>query len=262
MATYEEKVRSLPITRSLAPAHVGRQLLGLLARMAQAIRNRYYEIDISDEYTDWLCSANAGWLKKGNLYCFDYAIRHIPSQAPIVEIGSFCGLSTNAITYYKERHGVRNALITCDKWEFATSGMVGNSSIPRTEYCDFVKETYQRNVLMFSRYDLPYALEMWSDDFFAAWRAGREVTDVFGKQIRLGGPISFCYIDGGHDYDQVRRDFENCDEFLEPGGFLLFDDSADLAPWPDVHRVATEVRRSGQYELVIKNPNYFFRKKA
>src|SRR5687767_3117074 len=50
------------------------------------------------EYMSWLSFANAGMLTPGNVDCFDYAIRNLPSSAPLVEIGSFCGLSTNAIT--------------------------------------------------------------------------------------------------------------------------------------------------------------------
>lgn len=220
-------------------------------------------IDISDEYVNWLCFANAGMLQRGNLYCFDYALGHLPSAAPLVEIGSFCGLSTNLLTYYKQKHGVTNPLITCDRWAFegAHDGSnLGASSVPHAEYRTFVKETYIRNVRMFSRDDLPFTVEMFSDEFFEAWRAGRAETDVLGRPIKLGGPISFCFIDGNHTYEFARRDFEHTDEYLERGGFILFDDSADGSGW-EVCEVVREVASSGRYELVMKNPNYFFRKK-
>jgi len=220
-------------------------------------------IDISNDYIHWLCFANPGMLVTGNLYCFDYAIRNLPAEAPILEIGAFSGLSTNILAYYKEKHGVRVPLITCDRWEFegAEKGRpVGDSSILHEEYREFVREGYIRNVRMFSRSDLPYTLEMLSDELFVAWREGQEATDLFGRRIRLGGPLSFCYIDGNHSYDYARRDFENCDQFLVPGGFILFDDSADGSGW-EVCRVVAEVEKSGRYELVIKNPNYFFKKR-
>jgi len=220
-------------------------------------------IDISDEYVNWLCFANAGMLHRGNLYCFDYALRNLPSRAPLVEIGSFCGLSTNLLTYYKQRHGRANPLITSDRWEFegAQNGhKLGASSVGHTEYSAFVRETYLRNIQMFSREDLPYTVEKLSDDFFAAWRAREEVTDVLGRPVKLGGPISFCYIDGNHTYEYAKRDFEHADEFLEAGGFLLFDDSADGSEW-EVCRVVAEVLGSNRYELVVKNPNYLFRKR-
>ncbi|MCZ6674789.1 MAG: class I SAM-dependent methyltransferase [Verrucomicrobia bacterium] len=220
-------------------------------------------IDVSDDYVRWLCYANAGILHRGNLFSFDYAIRNLPSEAPLVEIGSFCGLSTNLLTYYKERHGVRNRLITCDKWEFEGAhhgSMVGDSSISHSEYQTFVRETYIRNIRMFSRYDLPYAIEMLSDDFFEAWRKSEEVLDVIGQPIKFGGPISFFYIDGNHAYEYVKRDFENCHEFLERGGFILFDDSADGSGW-EVCQVVAEVKRSREYDVVISNPNYLFKKR-
>ena len=241
----------------------GGVIVGIGGLLLQKFRKKVV-VDVSNEYVGWLRHVNAGMLQSGNLYCFDYAIRNLPNAAPILEIGSFCGLSTNLLTYYKEKHGVRNLLFTCDRWEFPRSEgrtMVGDSSITHAEYRAYARETFIRNVHMFSRYDLPHTIEMLSDEFFAAWRNGQEVADVFGGPVRLGGPLSFCYIDGNHSYEYARRDFINCDELLVPGGFILFDDSMDFTGYEGVRRVVAEVRRSGRYELVIKNPNYFFRKK-
>ena len=215
-------------------------------------------------YMSWLKYANAGMLKRGNAYCFDHAVKHLPSSSPIVEIGSFCGLSTNMITHMKERHGAKNSLITCDRWLFEGSeqgGMLGGScTVSHTDYREFVKESYIRNIKFFSRYDLPYTVELFSDEFFTAWTAGERMNDVLGREITLGGPISFCYIDGNHSYDFAKRDFENTDRHLEAGGFLLFDDSGDGSKW-EVCRVVQEVISTGRYELIDKSPNYFFRKK-
>lgn len=219
--------------------------------------------DISDAYVNWLCFANAGMLHRGNLYSFDYAIQHLPSEAPIIEIGSFCGLSTNLLTYYKGKNRKNNPLITCDKWHFEgaqNDRSIGNSTIGHLEYRSFVRDTYMRNVRFFSGHDLPSTIEMTSDDFFAAWRDSRKTSDIFGRGIQLGGPISFCYIDGNHSYEYIKRDFENCNEFLEEGGFILFDDSQDGSDW-DVCRIITEIRASKKYDMVIKNPNYLFIKK-
>jgi predicted O-methyltransferase YrrM len=220
-------------------------------------------IDISNDYINWLCFANAGMLSRGNLYCFDYALRNLPNDAPIIEIGAFCGLSTNALAYYKEKHGVKNRLINCDRWIFENSeqgGMLGDHlSLTHAEYREFVKDSYTRNVKMFSRGDLPFTVELFSDEFFDSWRDSRRVVDIFERPINLGGPISFCYVDGNHSYEYVRRDFENCDQFLVPGGFIFFDDSADDSGW-EVCKLVAEVQSSGRYELIIKNPNYLFRK--
>jgi hypothetical protein len=234
------------------------------ARLSRKIRHQLRPpVDISDEYVRWVSLANAGMMDTGNLYCFDHAIRNLPNNAPIVEIGSFCGLSTNLLGYYKRRAGLSNPLFSCDKWEFegASESVLGeNTAITHRQYRDFVKDTFLRNVKMFSGNDLPHTIESLSDEFFAAWRGARAVEDVFGRKVTLGGPIGFCYIDGNHTYEAAKRDFENCDEFLERGGFVLFDDSADGSDW-EVCRVVAEVKQRDDYELIVKNPNYLFRKK-
>ena len=58
----------------------------------------------------------------------------------------------------------------------------------------------------------------------------------------------------------TRKDSENADEFLEPGGFIFFGDSAESAPF-GVHRLVQEIEASPQYELVIQNANVLFVKK-
>jgi hypothetical protein len=200
-------------------------------------------VDVSDEFTTWLGFANAGMLNKGNLLCFDYALSHLPGAGAVVEIGSFCGLSTNLISYYKRRHGVTNPLFNCDRWIFeGAGGMVGDSTISHDQYRAFVMDTYRRNVSMFSGRDLPHTLECFSDEFFQAWEAGGKNVDLFGRTTEVGGPISFCYIDGNHTYEQARRDFVNTDQFLTPGGFILFDDSADGSIW-EVTLVIDDVKR-------------------
>jgi hypothetical protein len=202
-------------------------------------------------------------LERGNLYCFEYAIKHLPSAAPIIEIGSFCGLSTNLLTYYKEKHRAPNILITADKWRFEGSSdgsTIGESTVTHREYRELVKESFIRNAQTFSRNALPYTVEMFSDEFFDAWRESSKLTDVFGRSITLGGPISFCYIDGDHSYEAVKRDFIHADEFLEKGGFILFDDSADSSDW-EVRKVVAQLKNDPRYELIAQNPNYLFRKK-
>jgi hypothetical protein len=217
--------------------------------------------DLTNDYIAYLSFVNAGMLNKGNLLCFDYAIRNLPSNNPMVEIGSFCGLSTNLLSYFRRKYGKTNRIFNCDKWEFeGAGGNVGDTDISHADYRLFARDSYMRNVKMFSRPELPSTIEMLSDDFFGAWGQGISTTDVFGRQTKLGGPISFCYIDGNHEYKFARSDFENTDRFLEPGGFVLFDDSADGSKW-EVSRVIEEVKQRSDYRFVVKNPNYMFQKK-
>jgi hypothetical protein len=136
--------------------------------------------------------------------------------------------------------------------------LLGQLSISHREYRRFVRESYLRNIQMFSAGDLPYTLEMTSDEFFDAWKDRRTVQDVLGRTLTLGGPISFAYVDGNHTYEFAKRDFLNCDACLDEGGFILFDDST--VPDFGVKDLMPEVMSSGRYILSATNPNHLFRK--
>lgn len=219
---------------------------------------------VSDEYFNWLSYANAGMLEKGNLYAFDYAIKNLPENAPIVEIGSFCGLSTNIISFLKKKYKKSNKTITCDRWIFENSeskNIDTNSDITHKEYREFVMETFKRNVNFFSKGDLPFTIEKFSDEFFESWNKNELAKDIFSREIQLGGGISFSFIDGNHTYEYAKRDFENVSKHLVKGGFILFDDSADYFTF-GVEILMKEIMKNPDYELVMKNPHYLFRKKV
>ena len=217
---------------------------------------------VNDDYLSWLSFANAGMLNPGNTFAFDHAIKNLPGDEPIIEIGSFCGLSTNAISYLLKKHKRHNKIISSDKWIFEGSEnkYLGSSGIPHEEYRNFVKESFIRNVSFFSKDNLPYTIEVFSDEFFELWNKGNEVEDVFGRKIRMGGSISFAYIDGNHSYDFTKRDFVNTDKYLVRNGFVLFDDTS-LASTFGCAEFMKELEKNPQYELVMKNPNYLFKKK-
>lgn len=215
---------------------------------------------IDDEFITWLRFANAGMLDAGNVWCLDHAVAHMPDGLPMVEIGSFCGLSTNAIMHFCRKHGRDNALYCADKWLFEgaeSGGPIGLSHISHEQYREFVMESFRRNVSFFCRGRLPHPVAALSDEFFDLWRARRRLDDEFGTPVELGGPIGFAYVDGSHKPDQCRRDFENVHEFLAPGGYVLFDDSSEKAPF-GLYPLMLEIAGRGDYELVVENPNFLF----
>lgn len=91
------------------------------------------------------------------------------------------------------------------------------------------------------------------------WEANASTSDVFGHLVKLGGQFSFIYVDGDHSEPAVRRDYLNASKHLEPSGFLLFDDSFDGNKF-GTSPVMAEVMADPSFELVMKNPNYLFRK--
>lgn len=236
--------------------------------ISQRILNRIKNLNqkpvqtLEDEYLSWLSYASAGMLNPGNTFSMDYAIKHLPTNNPVIEIGSFCGLSTNVISYLLSKNNKHNKIITSDRWIFEGSQngkTLGKSEISHSSYREFVMGTFKRNISFFSESNLPYPIEVFSDDFFELWKNNKLVSDLFNRELSLGGGISFAYIDGNHTYDYAKRDFENVSKYLDKGGFILFDDSSDNSQF-GCAVLMKEVVKNPDFELVMKNPNYLFRK--
>jgi hypothetical protein len=217
---------------------------------------------VQDELMVWMGFINPGMLSRRNLVLFLYCIEHLPTSAPIVEIGSFAGLSLNHLIHFLRKTGKPNKVFSVDSWYFEgyrPGGLIGD--IVSFDACRaHVIETFRRNVMLFSGDRLPHHIEISSDDFFVAWDAGHQQLDFFGNRAELGGPISFAYIDGNHTYEQSWKDFENVDHHLVTGGFIVFDDSSDGSEWGS-NRTARKAVDLGRYEVIAKNPNYCLRKR-
>jgi hypothetical protein len=233
-------------------------------RMIRNRENEDLERIADDEFLAWVRLAVPGMLCQGNIEAMQYAILNMPQDKPIMEIGSFCGLSTIVMSHLLNKSSKPSKIFTCDKWEFEgqqLGSLLGDySSVTHNEYREYVKRTFVASVQTFTGGRLPFTIECISDEFFRRWFENEKTADVFDRPVILGGEISFCYIDGNHTYEFAKRDFENANRALVPGGFILFDDSADGSDW-EVNRLTREISSGNDYELVSRNPNYLFRKK-
>ena len=204
-------------------------------------------------------------MNPGNLPQFEYVFKHLPTDDPMLEIGSFCGLSTNIIGYMRWKHKQQNLLFCSDKWEFENledDPYLENSQVRREDFRNYVQESFERNVKTFFHDDPPHAIKEFSDDFFKLWGEKSTQTDIFDRSVELGGPLSFVFIDGNHTYSFAKRDFENADKFLVKNGFILFDDSASYLTHFGVYPVVKEALKSKRYKLVSANPNHLLQKIA
>lgn len=244
---------------------------GLIRKMISCLRVDYPPSNFdnsdrnvqSDRYIRWICYILGGFLSPGNIRAFDYAVRYMPAEGAVVEIGSLFGLSTNIISYLTIKYHRDNLFFTCDPWVFesADKPVGGYFDASSKAYRDYAKSIFIMNAELFSKGRKPHTIEAFSHQFFELWHSSSTAEDVFGRSVTLGGPISFAYIDGAHAYDAVKGDFLGVDQHLLPGGFILFDDSADESDF-EAARAAAEVKQNPSYELVFKTPNYFFRKKG
>jgi predicted O-methyltransferase YrrM len=216
-----------------------------------------------DKITDdpanfWLKASIPGWFVDGNLEALEHCIRHLESEAPVIEIGTHAGLSTSFITRLLRNHGRTNKVFSADAWTFSNyPTQVLFDDVTCARYRGYLVEAYRRNVELFQPDDKPFHLELDSDDFLAAWSSGQAVTTLFGDRVTLGGPMSLVYIDGSHYYEQCLRDFQNVDRHLDVGGFIVFDDSSKDAEiyHPGSRRVAVEAAALPRYRVVLENPN-------
>ena len=223
--------------------------------------DRYTDL-ISDEYVEHLRSVIGGWAVEGNIRAFECCIRNMPSNGAIVEIGSFLGLSTNIIAYAAWKYKRQNTFFTCDPWRFAGSDKpkAGYFSTGSNDYREWVMSIFRMNLSLFSPTFATHTIEAFSDEFFEMWESNDIVTDFLGNDAALGGPISFAYVDGNHSYEGGKRDFLNVDRFLVEGGYLMLDDSSDDSSYKELVQLVSEISKKAKYELVLKAPNYCFRK--
>ena len=226
------------------------------------LKKIFHEKKLNDSSLLSINIISAAMVHEGNHFLFDHAINNAPQQGAFIEIGSFSGQSTNIICYLMRKYKRENVFYSCDKWDFGKNFIVDNANllnIPYESYRQFIKESFIRNLNFLGGGQKPYALEVFSDEFFDKWNSKAQATDVFNRACHLGGDISFAFIDGNHTYDFVKRDFENVDMSLVKGGFILFDDSADH--WSFGSSVLMrEMKRNKNYKFIYKNPNYLFQK--
>ncbi len=210
-----------------------------------------------------------GMLKPGNIVLMEHAIKHMPNQGSVVEIGSYGGLSANLLVYLLTKHQRKNQLYTCDAWiyegytdhkkEVAENHIDGRPDVLRTEYSVYMKRAFIQATQFLSAHRLPFSFHMSSQLFFECWNNNNTETDVFGRNHTLGGQISFAYIDGGHSYEVAKKDFENVAQHLALHGFILFDDSADTDCFGSA-LMMKEIKQDPRFNVVAKNPNYLIQR--
>ena len=209
-----------------------------------------------------------GMLEEGNIYLIDYALKNMPSNGVVLEIGSYGGLSTNLILYLMDKYQRSEKVLSCDPWIYQgydymskkpSSTIDGRMDISRADYSTYIKESFIKGIKFLSNQNLPYSFELTSNHFFEKYDQKSIMQDVFGRKLRLGDSISFAYIDGNHAYNFVKSDFENVNNYLQIDGLILFDDSKDGLKFGSAEFM-TDMLQNPNYKLIDKNPNYLFKK--
>jgi Methyltransferase domain len=229
-----------------------------------------FSTNLSDDFIKRLQASviGEGMLHKGNIDLLDFVIAQLPSYGCIIEIGSYGGLSTNLICYLLNKHKKENPFFSCDAWVYEGfkdyTGIVedyvdGRSDLSRKAYMNYIKQAFINACSFLNKNNLPKSYHLTSNQFFAEWSKKSLVTDVFGNNNNIGGDICFAYIDGDHSYKSVKEDFNNVNQFLVKGGYILFDDSQDGINMGS-SIFMKEMKQNTSFKFIDKNPNYLFQK--
>ena len=225
---------------------------------------------INDQYIKRLrCSViGEGMLHPGNPYLMDYAIKNMPSNGIVLEIGVYGGLSTNLLLHLLNTNNRKEELYGCDAWVYEgyndylgkiDAHIDGRPDIARRDYTQYIKESFIKSTTFLNQNSLPHTCHLFSDDFFEQWNHTNDFTDVFGRKFKIEANISFAYIDGDHSYQQTEKDFNNVANRLVIGGYVLIDDSAKVATFGS-SRYIKQIKKDSRFEIVANNPNFLIRK--
>ena len=64
---------------------------------------------------------------------------------------------------------------------------------------------------------------------------------LYLKEILDGDKIDILFIDGDHSYDGIVEDFNNYVDFVNDGGFIVFDDYNDIMFSPEVKIAVNDI---------------------
>lgn len=97
-------------------------------------------------------------------------------------------------------------------------------------------------------------------------------TDPQAVELIRSQPWDMIYIDGNHDYEVVRQDWEVCSRALRPGGVIVLDDAGLSSPYqppifatrghPGPSRIAQEIDPAQFQEILQVGHNRAFLKRA
>lgn len=245
---------------------VGEKIHLLKKGLYRIIFGKSLYTEYNDENLEWINYAHSspeGGMPYKNQYLYREALAEIKSYKPIIEIGTFSGRSTSAILYLMDKLGRKNRLITTDPFKFLSNSETSRI-IKMEDYEAHIKEQFMMNMKFWNSHHILNSFCFNSDEFFKKWEKNLVETDIFGNRVRLGGGISFCFLDGDHTFEQAYKDFSNIDNHLETGGMILFDDSGryhkNAMGENGVYKVIRRVLQTRRYEVMHENPNFLVRK--
>ena len=185
----------------------------------------------------------------------DFLLDEVRKEKPkiFLEIGVFHGVTArNICELLYQTHKNDFKYIGLDL--FKENGENKNEVIPNNTFNNPLKRIYFKYI----KKQNPYSLE-----------AVRDLLKKFEKNVHLiqgnsnkvlkkidMSKIDYVFLDGGHEYNTVKDDLNNCIEVIKKGGSVLCDDY-NLGSAPGVKRAIDEFVKKNQLNVEILCENRF-----
>ena len=185
----------------------------------------------------------------------DFFLNEIKLKKPkyFLEVGVFHGVTArNVCELLYQIHGGEFRYIGLDLFEKNSENK--SEIIPNTNFSNPFKKIYFEYI---KRQD-PYSIE-----------AVRDLLKKFNKNIDLitgnsnkilkkidMSKIDYVFLDGGHDYDTVKNDLNNCIEVVNKNGTILCDDY-NLSYAPGVKKAIDEFVENNNFKCEILHNSRF-----
>ena len=185
----------------------------------------------------------------------DFLLDEVRKEKPkiFLEIGVFHGVTARNICELLYRtHNNDFKYIGLDL--FAENEENKNEVIPNNTFNNPLKRIYFKYI----KKQNPYSLEAVKD---LLKKFENNVHLIQGnsnnvlKKIDMG-KIDYVFLDGGHEYNTVKNDLDNCIEVIKKGGTVLCDDY-NLGSAPGVKRAIDDFVKKNQLNVEILCENRF-----
>ena len=165
-----------------------------------------------------------------------------------LEIGVYRGQMISLISLLQKRFGQIGQVAGISPFSSA-----GDSICDYKHGIDYHKDTLDN----FAHFALP------QPKLYSAYSTESQAVEVISSKL-----WDWIYIDGNHDYDVVKADWENCSTHVKPGGLIILDDAGTTTAYQPPRfafrghigpsRVASEVDRSEFQEILQVGHNRVF----